>query len=248
MITLTNEGRQAIDEIAARYDLKPESVASLARAVVQGNGTMAQFNVPELGGSGQWMKGGMTMLGDMSNHARKGQVDKLCTELSELTSRKVIFEEVDQVAGGATHDVSGTSWPPAFGRPTSSGAQNNFRYAYFAPVKRLVIVEDGKQKIYDTRHHHISGISQQQGNGNSYHFTSQDGPVDLQQLSLISEPGDPAQALPEIPYDVTQANPSPALSSEDVFVTIEKVNTLFERGFITMEEFKAKKQELLARL
>jgi hypothetical protein len=38
---------------------------------------MAQFNHPEFAGSGQWMQGGMLMLGDMFNHALKGRVDAL---------------------------------------------------------------------------------------------------------------------------------------------------------------------------
>jgi hypothetical protein len=246
MKTLTKEGRLVIDEIAARYDLKPESVVSLANAVVQGNGTMAQFNVPELGGSGQWMKGGMTMVGDMFNHGLKAKVDQLCTEISELVSTKVIFEEVDGTNHKRAENISGTSWPPAFGSPTSSGGQNNIRYAYFALVKRLVIEENGKQRIYDTKHHHISGVSQQQGSGSSLRFTSQDGPVDLEQLSLVSEPGRPSQDIPEIPYDTVM--PNTTSSKDDVFEKIEKINTLFERGLITMEEYQGKKQELLSRL
>ena len=36
---------------------------------------MAQSNVPECGGSGQWMHGGMTMAGDMLNDSIKAAVD-----------------------------------------------------------------------------------------------------------------------------------------------------------------------------
>jgi hypothetical protein len=45
---------------------------------------MAQFNRPELGGSGQWMRGGMTLVGDMFNYGLKSKVDGLCSELSQL--------------------------------------------------------------------------------------------------------------------------------------------------------------------
>jgi hypothetical protein len=248
MKALTQEGQQLLNEIAARYDLKPESVTSLVHSIVLGNGTMAQFDVPELGGDGQWMKGGMTMVGDMFNHGLKAKVDQLCTEISELITTKVIFEEQDDTNRAGVTRSSGTSWPPAFGSPTSSGAQNNIRYAYFAPAKRLVIEVDGNQRIYDTKHHVISGVSQQQGSGSSIRFTSQDGPVELEQLSLVSEPGSPSQELPEIPYDVVNSNSASSASKDDIFQTIEKINILFEKGIITMEEFQDKKRELLSRL
>ena len=35
---------------------------SMLQAVMDGNGTMAQFDHPEFGGAGQWMQGGMTMV------------------------------------------------------------------------------------------------------------------------------------------------------------------------------------------
>jgi hypothetical protein len=40
---------------------------TLLQALVNSNGTMAQFSHWELGGGGQWMRGGMTMVGDMFN-------------------------------------------------------------------------------------------------------------------------------------------------------------------------------------
>jgi hypothetical protein len=35
--------------------------------MVHGRGAMAQFNPPELGGDGQWMRFGMAMVGDRFN-------------------------------------------------------------------------------------------------------------------------------------------------------------------------------------
>jgi hypothetical protein len=105
MKALTKEGQQAIDEIARRYDLKVQSVETMVKAVISGNGTMAQFSIPELGGTGQWMRGGMTMVGDMFNQTLKSKVDKLCTELSDLVCTKVIFEEPAEVKPSAG------SWP-----------------------------------------------------------------------------------------------------------------------------------------
>jgi hypothetical protein len=49
--------------------------------VAAGGGTLAQFNCnhPELGGNGQWMSGGMTMVGDMFNYGLKATVSGLCS-------------------------------------------------------------------------------------------------------------------------------------------------------------------------
>lgn len=264
MKTLTDEGRQKIDAMAARYNLKSETVETLLTALIRGNGTMAQFNLPELGGQGQWMKGGMTMVGDMFNNSLRTTVDKLCTELTELVTTTVLYERHDNYeqpdgANGANlgDDVptgffrqTSSSWPAVFGSPTASGTQNNLSYAYFAPVRRLVIEDGGKRTIYDTKHHQITGVAQQQGASSSYHFTSQDGQVDLSSLEVVSDPDSVRQTTPEIPYDVTSnTDLDQYRSPEDIVLsTIEKLNVLFERGQISEEEFTAKKKELLARL
>lgn len=260
MKALTNEGQQLVEDMAAKYNLQTATVKSLLNAVISGNGTMAQFNIPELGGAGQWMKGEMIMPGDMYiNSSLSAKVGKLCNELSNLVSTRLLFEETSETAekkqqiNSEFAANSGSSWPSVFGNPTASGSQNNFKYAYFAPVRRLVIEENGKQTIYDTKHHYITGISQQQGSGNSHRFTSQDGTVDLGSLAVISEPSQQTQPTPEIAYDVTSTadlrTENHGQSPQDIIIaTIEKVNMLFERGQITEEEFKAKKQELLAKL
>lgn len=251
MKALTKEGDGKIEDIAARYSLSKDSVLSLLEAVVNGNAMMAQFNVPELGGSGQWMKGGMTMVGDMFNRSLKITVDQLCTELANLVSTEIIF------------DVSGSKpkkeiteadkpWPAIFGKPTTSGSQNNFRYAYFAPVRRLVIESNGNRAIYDTKHHEVFGVSQQQGAQQSFVITSQDGPIDLSSLSLISEPEILTKSTPEHQYDMISSSGlkeiQPASLEDIILVTIEKLSVLLEKGHITEEEFKAKKAELLGRL
>ena len=48
------------------------------------NGNMAQYSHPKFSGSGQWMRGGMTMVSDMFNNRMEGRVDSLCFELSHL--------------------------------------------------------------------------------------------------------------------------------------------------------------------
>ncbi len=84
MQRLTAQGQHLVANIAQRYGVSTEAVSTLLSALLAGHGTMAQFHHPELGGSGQWMQGGMTMVGDMFNQALKATVDGLCAELSSL--------------------------------------------------------------------------------------------------------------------------------------------------------------------
>ncbi|WP_317203860.1 SHOCT domain-containing protein [Janthinobacterium sp.] len=88
MQQLSPNGQQAIDEIARRHGFGVDAVLSMLESVINGNGSMAQFNHPEFSGSGQWMRGGMTMVSDMFNNNLKGRVDGLCSELARLLANQ----------------------------------------------------------------------------------------------------------------------------------------------------------------
>lgn len=88
MRQLSPAGQEAISSIAQRHGFSTEAVLSMLDAVINGNGSMAQFNHPEFAGSGQWMRGGMTMVSDMFNNYLKGRVDGLCSELSNLVANQ----------------------------------------------------------------------------------------------------------------------------------------------------------------
>jgi hypothetical protein len=83
---LTEQGRQRIDELAQRYSVSADAAMTLLQALVNSNGTMAQFNHWELGGNGQWMLGGMTMF----NYGLKAKVDRLCSELFQLLAQQPV--------------------------------------------------------------------------------------------------------------------------------------------------------------
>ena len=51
----TSKTNAFIDALAERYGVSPEAVQALRDAVARGQGHMAQFNHPELGGQGQWL-------------------------------------------------------------------------------------------------------------------------------------------------------------------------------------------------
>ena len=73
-------------------------------------------------------------------------------------------------------------WPDGLGAPSSSGSQNGMRYAFFAKARRLVIEADGTVRVYDSGKHRINGVSQQDGGSRSLAFSSDDGPVRVEDL------------------------------------------------------------------
>lgn len=207
---------------------------------------MAQFSCPELG-SGQWMRGGMTMVSDMFNHGLKATVNNLCGELSNLLANHQIFVPVPQ--GG-----SGGWWPGEFGNPSSSGSQNNTRYAFFPQARRLAVQRDGQVTVFDTLDHRICGVSQQQGGGSSLTFTSQYGTLSTLNLPLVSGPGlqsgNPTNfASPPAPaYQPAPSAPQASPVSSDVVTLLERLGQLRDAGILTPEEFASKKSELLNRI
>jgi hypothetical protein len=277
------KGARAVQEIAQRTGFSPDAVTAMLLSVVAGHGRMAQFSHPEFGGSGQWMAGGAIMISDMFNNALKARVDALCVELSEL-----IRGEPDFVASGSFQSQSqgprgnaggGSSsllasegreranwWPTDLGVPSSLGAQNEVRYAYFPGSRRLAIENDGLVTIYDTEDHQISGFSQQQPGSGSLSFSSQLGGVDVSRLPVVSgakaakispEPKTspepiPKAAAPESMHKATAGQPATTAKAvaghEDILAAIEGLAGLYARGILTEAEFSAKKAELLARL
>jgi hypothetical protein len=125
MQQLTPVGQNIINDISLRYHLSYDSAVSMLVSVNNGNGTLAQFSCPELG-SGQWMRGGMTMVGDMFNHGLKNTVNNLCGELSNALANNKMFPPAPQGRFGGNN-----WWPGEFGSPSSNGSQNNIRYAFF---------------------------------------------------------------------------------------------------------------------
>lgn len=88
MRQLSPSGQQAITDIAQRHGFGFDATLSMLESVINGNGSMAQFNHPEFAGSGQWMRGGMIMVSDMFNNYLKGRIDGLCNELSNLVANQ----------------------------------------------------------------------------------------------------------------------------------------------------------------
>jgi hypothetical protein len=254
--TVTPEAELAIADIAQRHGLSREAVLTMLYAVNAGHGTMAQFSIPELGGSGQWMRGGMTMVGNMFDNALKARVDSLCGELSHLLSATTVFPA--SPPGTPVRLASGKWWPAELGVPSATGGQNDARYAIFPSTRRLAIQLNGGMRVFDTGEHQIEGVQQQQGgrHGN-VSFTSQFGTFDVSSLTELGAQqvaDSPAAASPppsrsdQVPQSAPQPQPPGSGDPTTIIAAIESLAGLHERGILSDEEFATKKADLLGRL
>lgn len=202
MPELTPEQIRIADELSERYKFSNDAVRGLLAALVASGGRMAQFKHPELGGMGQWSQGGMIMIGDMFNSGLKDRVNTLCNELSSSLRAQqsnagavaVASPEKETPSGSvkmSTTSSPGSSstnwWPSEFGVPASVGMQNDFGYACFPDARRLAIYANKEVTIYDTGAHRINGFSQRQSDSQSLTFSSDDGPVSLDELTEIAK-------------------------------------------------------------
>jgi hypothetical protein len=261
MQPLTQAGEQAVQNLSQRYGVSVDAVKTLLFAVSAGGGSMAQFFHSELGGGGQWMRGGMTMVGDMFNHGLKALVDNLCSELSSLLASQQVFLPPPPVSSGGGFMASGNSWwPSELGHPSSSGGQNDARYAYFPGPRRLAIQRNGQVTLYDTLDHHIGGVQQQQGGAyGSLSFSSQFGTFTVDSLPLAGAPPSQQQAPAPAPVQPSSSQvpvttnfapqqSAPSSSQSEIFNSLERLAQLHQAGVLSEEEFRTKKAELLARL
>lgn len=299
MPVLSDAGTQLVQTLSQRHSVSADAVTHMLIAVQNGNGSMAQFNHPEFGGCGQWMRGGMTMVSDLFDNHLKYRVDSICSDIAnelanhQFTPFSGYFQSQSQngsntqmQAGGIigtgnslfAPDPEAKWWPEEMGAPNAVGSQNQVRYAYFSNSHRLAVKTGPDVWVYDTGNHQIGGFSQQQGVGGTITFTSQQGIVNLSTLPVVSRNGvdqpaiqSPAAQTPtSVPQDGTStptgqsvepisekinsptgggANLAQSSSSNDnIIETLDRLGGLCDKGYITKEEFAAKKVELLNRL
>jgi hypothetical protein len=273
MPQLSADEQRMIEEMAERHRVSSDAVLTLLVALRAGRGRQAQFSHPELGGMGQWSLGGMIMIGDMFNSGLKARVGSLCGELSEWLSRnqdgstrstQLQSQSQDRYGAGPFSAESGSAWwPPDLGTPASAGAQNDLHYAYFPGSRCLAINHQGQITLYDTGEHQISGVSQQQGTGQSVTFTSQLGVLPLSDLPLLRAEAtrqnrERPKTSSRMPGDVGTASVRPDQQADkqdrvgtppdDIPSLIERLAELHRKGVLTEDEFAAKKAELLSRL
>ncbi|GAB4065372.1 SHOCT domain-containing protein [Ancylobacter sonchi] len=206
---------QMLSRIAVSNGVSTDAARTLLDAIRAGGGRMAQFSHPELGGMGQWSFGGMLMIGDMFNNGLKAKVDRLCHELADFAATLP-----PPVMGGGYR-----WWPDGLGAPSTSGAQNDMRYAFFPSDRRLVISQHGVVTVFDTGEHMISGVSQQQGGTYNLSFSSQFGQIDLSSLRRVPGTGEapvdpPAPAWMPEPVPAPMAMPEPVSAPAPAWVPV----------------------------
>lgn len=159
-----------VGDLARRHGVSAAAIEELAAALRHSGGRLAQFNHPELGGMGQWMSGGMLMIGDMFNHELKAKVARICHDVASALAE---IGSPTSIAPPPRGHVGW--WPEGLGTPSSAGAQNAMRYAFFPESKRLVIDDNGVVSTYDTGSHYLIGVSQQQSTTQRLSFTDGEG-------------------------------------------------------------------------
>jgi hypothetical protein len=195
----------------------------------------------------------------MFNHGLKATVSGLCSELSSLLSSQQLFVPLPQQSAVGGFIAPGNAWWPAeLGNPSSSGGQNDARYAYFPQSQRLAILHNGKIRLYNTLNHQITGVQQQQGGySGSLTFSSQYGTFGVDTLPLESpgggeavvEPAAPSHEAAAAPVAISRQDSGSSLQShDDILKTLERIADLHQKGILSDDEFKSKKAELLSRL
>jgi hypothetical protein len=159
-----------IPSAARRHGFSEAAASALADAIHRGGGGMAQFSHPELGGMGQWTRGGMIMIGAMNDHALKARVAALA----------------DAIAAPPSSNSEAAWWPAHLGNPSRTGAQNGVRYAVFPEDRRIVIEHDGRIAIHDSGPRRLTGVSQQQSTTRTLVFSGPDGAVSTSDLPEVS--------------------------------------------------------------
>ena len=141
---------------------------------------------------GQWMSGGMMMIGDMFNDNLKWRVGSL---LSELSQHREPQPAMAPPQGNWGFVAVRQLVAVRLGSPASSGSQNDMAYAWFPASRRLLLKLSGDVFAFDTGDLSIYGVQQQQGSGmeldRAEHLQRADEPA-RPQSRLKSSGGAPA--------------------------------------------------------
>lgn len=277
MRQLSPQGQQTLNNIALRHGFSFDATLSMLESVINGNGSMAQFNHPEFSGSGQWMRGGMTMVSDMFNNHLKGRVDNLCSELSNLIAnqpdllRSGSFQSQSQGSGNdpwnqqtQTHSNSpqdhnqnslfvppapGTrgDWWPADLRWPNSTGAQNNVRYAYFAQARRLAIEVHGSVTVYDTLDHQIGGFSQQQSGIG--SLSFSSQYGLMDVASLPVVSRDGMAVPA-PAPVQNSMPYPPAEagSPDIFAAIERLAGLHAKGVLTDAEYSSKKAELLARL
>ncbi|MGZ8226474.1 MAG: SHOCT domain-containing protein [Methylococcaceae bacterium] len=278
MTQLTPEGRQIINNLAQRYNFSFDAVFSLLQSVINGNGSMAQFNHPEFGGSGQWMRGGMIMLGDMFNNNLKNSVSGLCQELANLVatqpnliqtgsfqSQSQGSQQQNNFGGGQQQQNGyGPTGPVSLFVPPPAGSSGNWWPAGLQFPNSTGSQNNVRYAYFATIHRlaieandHVTlyDTLDHQIGGFSQQQSVGGSITFTSQYGLVDVNNLPVISIDNVPVQpksapvYNDAVSTPSSTQEaDIFAALEKLADLKNKGILTDNEYNAKKAELLARL
>lgn len=109
----TPEAERILSDLARRYGISPEAAQAVFRSLAAHDGRTAQFSHPDLGGMSQWLRGGMTVVGDMFNGPLKQQVDAFCSDLADALQRIGAGAAGPSASPPPAQPGSGATPPPA---------------------------------------------------------------------------------------------------------------------------------------
>ncbi|MGZ8956140.1 MAG: SHOCT domain-containing protein [Methylovulum sp.] len=278
MTQLTPEGRQIINNLAQRYNFSFDAVFSLLQSVINGNGSMAQFNHPEFGGSGQWMRGGMIMVGDMFNNNLKNSVSGLCQELANLVatqpnliqtgsfqSQSQGSQQQNNFGGGQQQQNGyGPTGPVSLFVPPPAGSSGNWWPAGLQFPNSTGSQNNVRYAYFATIHRlaieandHVTlyDTLDHQIGGFSQQQSVGGSITFTSQYGLVDVNNLPVISIDNVPVQpksapvYNDAVSTPSSTQEaDIFAALEKLADLKNKGILTDNEYNAKKAELLARL
>lgn len=179
---MTDQTETLVGDVAARHGLSRDAVRALADALAHRSGG-AQWSHPDLGGMGQWTRGGMLQIGDMFNETLKAKVR---AALADLTAG-IAQDGATRPEPAAPLQADAPWWPADLGAPAATGGQNGMDYACFPERHRLALRRNGGSAVlYDTRGKRLTGVAQSQGGTPSLTLTGPDGPVDVRDLTPLA--------------------------------------------------------------
>ena len=276
MYQLTPQGQSLVADLAQRYGVSADAVMNLLQALLAGNGAMAQFNHPELGGSGQWMQGGMTMVGDMFNQGLKAKVDGLCSELAGLLARQELppapatfqsqqqggsgYSSQSQQQGGSGYSTwTGGSAPGgtvSLFVPGQGGSDNWWPAELGVPAAtgaqnqmRYAYFPQSRRLAIDIDGQiTVYDTLDHQIGGFSQQQSGDASITFTSQYGLVALSALPVVSGSGTAHNLPGSQTAPTAQETDIFAAIERLAGLKQKGVLTEEEFNRKKADLLSRL